>query len=275
MQLTLGISPCPNDTFMFDALVHKKIDTEGIEFNVVMEDIAQLNARVLYQSIDVCKISYHCFMHVINQYQLSDAGSALGRGCGPLLIARDPDINLDNQALRVGIPGKFTTANLLCLLAYPHLNNKIEMIFSEIEDSLLNGKIDLGLIIHENRFTYADKGLFKLMDLGEFWENKQSLPIPLGGIAINRNLSGEIKKTVNSLIRKSVEYAFTHPASSATYVRQHAQEMNELVLQQHIELYVNEYSIELGNEGRRAIRRLTEEVIKLDIIEKTGLPLFV
>jgi len=256
MKLTLGFSPCPNDTFIFDALIHHKIDTDGLEFEVYFDDVETLNQKALKGELDITKLSFHAFAYVANQYALLDAGSALGFGVGPLLISKkefESDLNAD---FKVGIPGKYTTANFLLGIAYPQLQNKEIMVFSEIESALLQEKIDLGLIIHENRFTYQDKGLNKIVDLGDYWEKLTGCAIPLGGIVINRNLDRSIQLKVNRLIRQSVEYAFAHPKSCIEFIKKHAQEMDEAVMYKHIELYVNKYSINLGEEGRKAIDTL-------------------
>ena len=256
MKLTLGFSPCPNDTFIFDALIHNKIDTEGLEFEVVFDDVETLNQIALRGELDITKLSFHAFAYVANKYALLDAGSALGFGVGPLLISKNQFQGELNADLKVGIPGKYTTANFLLGIAYPHLQNKEIMVFSEIEAALIDEKIDLGLIIHENRFTYQYKGLNKIVDLGDYWEKLTGCAIPLGGIVINRNLDREIQLKVNRLVRQSVEYAFAHPKSCIEFIREHAQEMDEAVMYKHIELYVNKYSINLGQEGRKAIDTL-------------------
>lgn len=255
MKLSLGFSPCPNDTFIFDALIHHKIDTEGLDFEVFFDDVETLNQKAFRGELDITKLSFHAFAHVYNQYALLDAGSALGFGVGPMLISKRTDLHaeaLDGQ-LKVGIPGKYTTANFLLGIAYPHLQQKEELLFSDIENALLENRIDLGLIIHENRFTYLEKGLKKIIDLGTFWEEQTGWAIPLGGIVINRNLNQEVQQKVNRLVRKSVEYAFANPKSGLNFIRQHAQEMSEEVMYKHIDLYVNQYSIDHGTEGRRAI----------------------
>jgi len=259
MKLSIGFSPCPNDTFIFDALIHNKIDTEGLDFEVFFDDVETLNQKALRGELDITKLSFHAFAHVASKYALLDAGSALGFGVGPLLICNNKELleseelNADNSFLTVGIPGELTTANFLLGIAFPNLRNKEVMVFSEIEDALLNNRIDLGLIIHENRFTYADKGLHKIVDLGSYWEKLTGCAIPLGGIVINRNIDQEIQLKVNRLIRKSVEYAFENPKSGIDFISSHAQEMDEAVMYKHIELYVNKYSINLGEEGRKAI----------------------
>lgn len=265
MKLSLGFSPCPNDTFIFDAMIHHKIDTEGLAFEVFFDDVETLNQKAFAGTLDITKLSFHAFAYVAGQYVLLDSGSALGFGVGPMLISKE---NLDLMAigseLKVGIPGKYTTANFLLGAAFPELQNKREMVFSDIETALLNEEIDLGLIIHENRFTYQDKGLKKVIDLGDFWEKKTGCAIPLGGIVARRSLPDEVKLKVNRVLRRSVEYAFANPKSCAEFVRQHAQEMSEEVMYKHIELYVNNYSIELGEEGRKAINVL------FDIAQQNG-----
>lgn len=257
MKLTLGFSPCPNDTFIFDALIHHKIDTEGLEFEVSFDDVETLNKKAFNNELDITKLSFHAFAYVAQQYALLDAGSALGFGVGPLLISKKPMNEADlTKELKVGIPGKYTTANFLLGIAYPQLQNKEILVFSDIENALLEDKIDLGLIIHENRFTYQDKGLHKVMDLGDFWEKLTGSAIPLGGIVVNKSLDKSIQLKVNRLVRQSVEYAFAHPKSCIDFIKQHAQEMDEAVMYKHIDLYVNKYSINLGEEGRKAVETL-------------------
>lgn len=273
MKLTLGFSPCPNDTFIFDALIHHKIDTEGLDFDVVFDDVETLNQKAFNAELDITKLSYHAFGYAIKDYVLLDAGSALGFGVGPVLICKN-ELDLTKETLKVGIPGKYTTANFLLSLAYPNLKNKIELVFSDIEQKLLNEEIDLGLIIHENRFTYQDKGLLKVKDLGEYWEEKTNCAIPLGGIVIKRSLPDNIKQKVNRLIRKSVEFAFQNPKSALPFIKSHAQEMDEKVMYQHIELYVNKYSVDLGEEGKEAIEILFKEAFEKNIIPQTNQSLF-
>lgn len=263
MKLTLGFSPCPNDTFIFDALIHHKIDTDGLTFEVSYDDVETLNQKAMKGQLDITKLSFHAFAYAASQYALLDAGSALGFGVGPLLISHKFNaetlaerLKTDPESLRVGIPGKYTTANFLLGIAYPELQNKQELVFSEIENALLEDQTDLGLIIHENRFNYQDKGLIKIVDLGDYWEKLTGCAIPLGGIVINRNLDRDVQLKVNRLIRESVEYAFAHPKSGIDFIREHAQAMDEAVMFKHIELYVNKYSINLGVEGRKAVDTL-------------------
>lgn len=278
MKLTLGFSPCPNDTFIFDALIHHKIDTEGLEFEVCFHDVETLNQKAVNGELDITKLSFHAFAYVLNQYALLDAGSALGFGVGPLLISKNEYLanHPDNLAkdLRVGIPGKLTTANFLLGIAFPHLTEKQELVFSEIEQSLLDDKIDLGLIIHENRFTYQEKGLFKVMDLGNYWEKLTGCAIPLGGIVINRKIDLEVQHKVNRLIRKSVEFAFQNPKSGLDFIRQHAQEMEEEVMYKHIDLYVNKYSVDHGAEGRKAIDLLFSMAQEKGLIPKNDIQIY-
>jgi len=258
MKLTLGFSPCPNDTFIFDALVNKRIDTEGLEFEVKLGDVETLNTKAFKAELDITKLSYHAFAYMTENYQLLRSGSALGKNCGPILIAKEQISNLISHIsnLKIAIPGKYTTANFLLGIAFPEAKNKTELVFSEIENAVLQNKVDAGLIIHENRFTYQSKGLKKLIDLGEFWETKTGLPIPLGGIAIRKNISSEVKLKVERLIRKSIEFAFANPEASKEYVRCHSQEMEASVIQSHINLYVNNYSVNLGAEGEKAVKEM-------------------
>ncbi|ATP58159.1 1,4-dihydroxy-6-naphthoate synthase [Pedobacter ginsengisoli] len=271
MKLSLGFSPCPNDTFIFDALIHHKIDTEGLEFEVFFDDVETLNQKAFKGELDITKLSFHAFAHVYEQYALLDAGSALGFGVGPLLICKNENLIHTPEKLttnlKVGIPGKYTTANFLLGIAFPHLVDKQEMIFSEIESALIDNKIDAGLIIHENRFTYSEKGLHKIIDLGSYWEQLTGCAIPLGGIVINRNIDIETQQKVNRLLRKSVEFAFANPKSGIDFIKQHAQEMSEEVMYKHIELYVNKYSVNLGTEGRKAIDVLFKLAVEKGLIQ--------
>jgi 5,8-dihydroxy-2-naphthoate synthase len=268
MTLSLGFSPCPNDCFMFDAIVQRRIDTEGLEFSVRMADVEALNKAAFAGEADVTKLSFHAFAHCASNYVLLDAGSALGRNCGPLLISKRA-ISKDEVAagtLKIAIPGTYTTANFLFGLAFPAARDRTELVFSAIEPAVLNDQYDAGLIIHENRFTYEAKGLKKIIDLGEFWESETGAPIPLGGIVVNRSLADDVKQRVNRVLRRSVEYAFAHRAASLPFVREHAQEMSEEVMYRHIDLYVNEYSVDLGAEGRRAVELLFERARAAGII---------
>lgn len=280
MKLTLGFSPCPNDTFIFDALIHHKIDTEGLEFEVFYDDVETLNQKAMRGQLDITKLSYHAFAYVANQYVLLDAGSALGFGVGPMLICKkDPEelyaqLTSDNSQLKIGIPGKYTTANFLLSLAFPAATNKQELVFSDIENALLEERIDVGLIIHENRFTYQDKGLKKILDLGDYWEKQTGCAIPLGGIVANRNLPLDVQHKVNRILRCSVEFAFANPKSGLEFIRSHAQEMSEEVMYKHIELYVNKYSLDLGEEGKKAIQLMFDTAKEKNIIPEIKESLF-
>jgi len=268
MTLTLGFSPCPNDCFMFDAMVHGRIDCEGLDFSVRMADIEALNASAFAGEADITKLSFHAYAHCTDNYVLLDAGSALGRNCGPLLISRRA-ISTEEVAagqLRIAIPGKYTTANFLLGLAFPDATNKTECLFSEIEEALLDGTFDAGLIIHENRFTYEEKGLKKIIDLGEYWESETGAAIPLGGIVINRRWPDDMRQRVNRVMRRSVEYAFAHRGASLPFVRAHAQAMSDDVMYKHIDLYVNDYSVDLGADGRRAVEVLFDRARTAGII---------
>ncbi len=256
MRLSLGFSPCPNDTFIFDAMLHGRIDTEGLDFDVFMEDVETLNRRAFAGDIAITKLSYHAFAHLTSQYALLHAGSALGNNCGPLLVARAPMTDREIEAATIAIPGKMTTAHLLLSLAYPQALDKRETLFSDIEDAVLEGRADAGLIIHENRFTYAQKGLVKLLDLGEYWETTTGLPIPLGGIVVRRDIPADVQQKINRVLYRSVAYAFEHPDVVMPFVREHAQAMDDAVMQAHINLYVTDYTLDLGAKGRDAVQQM-------------------
>lgn len=256
MKLSLGFSPCPNDTFIFDAMVHGKIDTEGLSFDVTLADVEALNHWAFEGRLDVTKLSFHAFNHLTANYHLLESGAALGNNCGPLLIARGPMTQEEINNARIAIPGRYTTANFLLSQVFPAAANREIMLFSEIEDAVLSGAVDAGLIIHENRFTYQSKGLIKLADLGEVWENNTGMPIPLGGIAIKSNLPPDIQAAVGRVMHRSVAFAMDNPAEALSFVRKHSQEMDEAVMYAHINLYVNEYTRELGARGHAALARM-------------------
>lgn len=259
--LTLGFSPCPNDCFIFDALLHGKIDTEGLSFKPVIEDVEALNKKAFKGKLDISKLSFFTYAQLQKKYSLLDSGAALGFGVGPLVVSTSK-IKLLTSDLRIAIPGKNTTANLLFSLAFPHLKNKTEVLFSKIENEVLKGKFDLGLIIHESRFTYRQKGLKKVIDLGEWWEKRTKSPIPLGCIAIRSAYAKQTQKKIERIIRRSVEYAFAHPNSSRSFVKEHSQEMSDAVIKKHIGLYVNKYSLSLGTKGKKAVDTLLKEIEK-------------
>ena len=258
MKLSLGFSPCPNDTFIFDALVNRKIDTGAFEFEVVLEDVQTLNRWAMEKKLDISKISYGVWPQLQNDYSLLDSGGALGKGVGPLLISKNNILLKDINQLTVAIPGEQTTAHLLFSMAFPQAKRKKFMIFSRIEEAVLNGEVDCGVIIHENRFTYMQKGLIKQLDLGEFWEQKTKSPIPLGGIVMRNTFSAAERADVDRLIRDSLGFAEAYYPDLSEYVTRHSQEMQESVMRQHIDLYVNQFSLSLGEEGRRAVDLLLE-----------------
>ncbi len=265
MKITIGFSPCPNDTFIFDALINGKIDSSGIEFEPVLEDVETLNQWALESRLDITKLSFPAWFKTAETYDLLNAGSALGKGVGPLLISNSEKIYKEadvNQA-SVALPGINTTAHLLFGFAYPKAEQKVFKVFHEIEDAVLHGDNELGVIIHENRFTYQVRGLHKVLDLGAHWEQKMKVPIPLGGIVIKKKLGVELFDKVNELIRQSLQYSFDHYPEISNFVKQNAQEMSEEVMRQHIGLYVNEYTLDLGEEGRTAVAVLKEIFEKL------------
>ena len=269
MKLTLGFSPCPNDTFIFDALVNGKIDTEGFEFDVFLEDVETLNQWALEGKLDITKLSFPAFFKSLSHYTLLNAGSAIGTGVGPLLIS-DTAHELTEEEINqasIALPGQNTTANLLFSFAYPYVTDKTFMIFSAIEDALINKEVDMGVIIHENRFTYEQKGLHKVKDLGVYWEEKMGLPLPLGGIAINQSVKRSTALKINELIRKSIDFAFANYPVITDYVKQHSQTMSEDVMRQHINLYVNNYSLNLGDEGKLAIENLHQVFLEINNLE--------
>jgi 1,4-dihydroxy-6-naphthoate synthase len=256
MKLTLGFSPCPNDTFIFDAMVHGRIDTEGLEFDYLLADVEELNRKAFVGELDITKMSFFAYAHAAANYLILDSGSALGHRNGPLLISKykiDPG-NLGN--LKIAIPGKYTTANMLFSIAWPEAINKKEYSFSSIEDALLKEEVDAGLIIHETRFTYDKRGLLKVEDMGEFWEKLTGLPIPLGTIVASRKLPEEVALKVNRIIRRSLEYAYHDSLASYDFVVANAREMDSTVMNNHIKLYVNKFTINLGKDGKKAITEL-------------------
>jgi 1,4-dihydroxy-6-naphthoate synthase len=276
MKLTLSFSPCPNDCFTFEAIVNQRIDLEGLEFTIRLADVEALNRAVFVGSIDVTKLSYYAYSHCTSDYVMLNAGGALARDCGPLLISKR-EISLREIAagqLNIAIPGRYTTANLLLSLDFPQAQHKTEMLYSDIEVALLEDKCDAGLIIHENRFTYETKGLKKIIDLGELWEKEIDLPLPLGGIVIKRAIPDEIKARVNRVLRCSVEYALSNRAASHDFVGANAQEMSEEAIQRHIDLYVNRYSVDLGEHGRRAVKMLFSRGKAAGIVPETNEDLF-
>jgi 1,4-dihydroxy-6-naphthoate synthase len=256
MKLTLGFSPCPNDTFIFDAMVHGRIDTEGLEFDYFLADVEELNRKAFKAEVDITKISYHAYAHIAENYLILDSGSALGYRNGPLLVSKKliPAEALNSS--RIAIPGKFTTANLLFSIAWPEARNKTEYLFSDIPGILLREEADAGLIIHETRFTYEKMGLIRIADMGEYWESLTGLPIPLGAIVINKKLPEDIALSVNRIIRRSLEYAYRDSFASYDFVSGHANDMDSTVMNNHIKMFVNEFTLDLGQKGKGAIREM-------------------
>ncbi len=271
MKLTLGFSPCPNDTFIFDAMVNGKIDTHGISFDYVMEDVETLNKWAEQGKLDITKLSFNTFLHTVDKYALLHSGSALGEGVGPLLIAKQPIDLTKIDTYKIAIPGFNTTANLLLTLALPRAKNKTELVFSEIEAAVLNGEYDAGLIIHESRFTYQQKGLTKLIDLGDWWQQETNAAIPLGGIVIRRNFDKQLCATVDSIIKQSLAYSWQHYPQLSPFVKNNAQEMEEEVMRKHINLYVNNYTTDLGEIGRKAIFTLFEKAKNAGLLKENFL----
>ena len=256
MRLTLGFSPCPNDTFIFEALVHRRVDTEGIEYDWFLADVEELNRRALDGSVDITKMSFHAYAWAANNYLLLDSGSALGRNNGPLVVSRRKIYPDELNDALIAIPGRYTTANLLFSIFWPGAQRKREYLFSDIPEAVLSGEADAGLIIHETRFTYQAMGLKKVADTGEEWDKLTGLPIPLGGIVVHRSVSDDTAARVNRAIRRSLEYARANPSASIDFIRKNARELEAEVTREHINLYVNDFSLSLGKEGREAVERL-------------------
>jgi len=258
-SINIGFSPCPNDTFIFDAMVNDRIDTEGISFNAVMADVEELNKMAFSNELQVTKLSFHAFLYLTQKYILLRSGSALGNNCGPILISKRSIDKSEVEGLKIAIPGRYTTANYLLNHAFPNVKHVEEMLFSDIEGAIESDEVDAGLIIHENRFTFEAKGLKKIIDLGEHWHKMTDMPIPLGGIAINRSLSTGIIMKVNRVLKRSVEFALKHPSESAEFVKTNAQELNEVVIEQHINLYVNDFTRDIGPKGEEAIAYMIKD----------------
>ena len=275
MHLTLGFSTCPNDTYIFDAMVHGRIDTEGIEFEIIMSDIEELNRHAFAAEIDITKISYHAYTYLSDSYLLLNSGSTLGFQNGPVIISKYKVYPDEIKNLKIAIPGKHTTANLLLSIAYPEHKNRKEYLFSDIEEVVLSGEMDAGVIIPESQNTYPQKGLNKVVDLGEFWETKTGLAIPLRGIVVNRKFPAEILRKIDRIMKRSIKFALENPKASYPFVKQHAQEMDDTVLESHLKLFVNDFTSELGEEGQKAIKALFSEATKLGVIPKMREDIFV
>jgi 1,4-dihydroxy-6-naphthoate synthase len=277
MKLSLGISPCPNDTYIFDAMLHGKIDTEGLEFIPRLEDVETLNHLAIEGSLDISKVSYGVVFQLLSKYRILEAGSALGKGVGPLFVSKKigHEKEIDSSIITVALPGINTTAHLLFSLAYPEIKNKTFVPFHVIEDMVISGDVDAGVIIHENRFTYQQKGLNKISDLGDIWEQRTGAPIPLGGILVRRSFDLELATKINRVINRSLAFANDHYNVLPSFVTENAKEMNEEVMRSHISLYVNEFSLALGKEGRLAVLELIKASAALNQKElPEGLSIF-
>jgi 1,4-dihydroxy-6-naphthoate synthase len=273
--LTLGYSPCPNDTFLFYPLVHGSIPQNRFHFVERLEDVETLNHLALEEALDICKVSYHAFAHIRERYILLRSGGAMGRGCGPLVVSKNVREPGDLSGKRIAVPGKLTTACLLLQLFDPTLTELIMLPFDEIMAAVTDGKADAGLIIHESRFTFQSYGLHKVLDLGEWWEKTTGLPLPLGGIAARRSLGAATLAELSAIVRSSVEYARSNPSETLRYVRSHSQEMSEEVCSSHISLYVNNYSLDPGPEGESAAELLFARGVRLGLFPSSNAPLFV
>lgn len=266
--MTLAFSPCPNDTFIFDAIIHKRIDLEGLKFDYHLFDVETLNTMAISGGIDMIKVSFFTYLLLQNNFVLLDSGSAMGFGSGPVLISKNNYTLEDMPRLTVAIPGQYTTAHMLFRIASPEAKKKEFMLFSEIEDAVLTGKVDAGVIIHENRFTYENKGLKKILDLGKYWEELTGSQIPLGGILAKKGLGYNIINKLNRIMFRSVDYAFKHPDVAMPFVRAHAQAMDEEVIRKHIQLYVNDTTLSLGTGGKVALTKLLQVARERGLIER-------
>jgi 1,4-dihydroxy-6-naphthoate synthase len=272
--LTIGFSPCPNDTYIFYALVHGKVRVPGTTFRERLEDVETLNQLAQDGTLDITKISYHALGHLRERYALLRSGSALGRGCGPLVVARPGTTIEDIRSGTIAVPGLLTTALLLLRLYDPGLRNLAVMPFDRIMQAVATGSVTAGLIIHESRFTYPLYKLEKLLDLGEWWERRTGMPIPLGGIMGKRSLGKDTLIGVERAIAESLRYARTHESEVLEYCRQHSQEMDIAVMMGHIGLYVNDFSLDLGDEGSAAVRRLLSEAEEEGLFPRIEVSLF-
>lgn len=272
MHLTVGFSPCPNDTFIFDAIINNRIDLKGLSFEPVIEDVETLNEMALEGKLDVTKVSSHTLGYILDQYYLLQSGGAMGRGCGPMLITLPETLEAIEKGqtnishFKVATPGVHTTAHLLLKLAYPDISDTLPMIFSEIEWAIIDEKVDAGVIIHENRFTYESMGLKMIRDLGEFWEEKTSQAIPLGNIVASKRLSSDMVTIIDEIIQASVIKAMSQPEAAMSYVKQYAQAMDEDVMKEHIHLYVNSFTRNLGDSGREAISKFLDYANQLGLV---------
>jgi 1,4-dihydroxy-6-naphthoate synthase len=259
-HISLAFSPCPNDTFIFWAMTHGKVDTEGLTFKYRLDDVETLNRLAFAGGAGLIKVSYHAWLMLRGDYVLLDSGSALGFRNGPLLVSLKDFTPEEVPHLNIAIPGEYTTANLLMKIAFPEAKNKKVLVFSEIEQAILNHEVDAGVIIHESRFTYQARGLRKILDLGEFWEQLTHLPLPLGGIIAKKSLGENTVARLGRIMKRSVVYARDHPDEPMEFVRAHAREMDETVMRKHIALYVTDHTADLGADGRAAVQELLRRI---------------
>ena len=269
--LDLGYSFCPNDTFIFYALAHGLV-ASPLPVREVLEDVQTLNDWAAEGRLPITKISYRAYFSVMDGYVALRAGGALGRGVGPLVVTKGPLKRLDG--LTVASPGALTTAEMLLRLAHPGVR-VVRMRYDEVMPAVARGEVEAGLIIHESRFTYPEHGLTKFMDLGAWWEGETGLPLPLGAILVRRDLPQTTQWALNEALRTSLEYAYSHPQAPRNYIRQHALEMSDEVMQAHIDLYVNDFSLDVGDLGERAVRELHRRAVEAGVVQASGLPLFV
>ena len=273
--ISLGYSPCPNDTFIFYGLVHRTIDTDGIVFHEILDDVETLNRKALDGALDMTKVSFHAYGHLRDKYYLLRSGGALGKGCGPLVVAREECTMDQLRGKKIAIPGALTTAFLLMQIFDPLLKDgAVTMPFDRIMDAVAGGEVDAGLIIHESRFTYQGRGLKKVLDLGQWWEEETGMLIPLGGILARKDLGAELVNKIDGMLKESIKYAYSHKDETRSYIREHAQELDDDVTEQHIGLYVNDYSLDVGDEGERAVLELLRRAESEGIIGKSAGPLF-
>jgi len=272
--LSLGYSPCPNDTFIFYALVHDRIPRQGFALRERLEDVETLNRLALQGALDLTKVSYHALGHLRRDYCLLSSGGALGRGCGPLVVARAETDLMSLRGRRIAVPGRLTTANLLLQLCTEGLTDLLFLPFDQIMAAVVRGEADAGVIIHESRFTYHSHGLVQIADLGAWWEEETGLPIPLGGILARRDLGANLIGRIDAALKASVAYAFAHPEEPREYIKRHSQELADEVIENHIGLYVNDFSLDLGKEGRAAIAALFARAEARRLIPPCDLPLF-
>lgn len=273
MKLSLAYSPCPNDTFAFHAMTHNLIDTEDLTFSVELADVEQLNKRAKEGIYDVCKLSYHAFFYLCDHYAMLRSGSALGYNNGPLLVTRREYTSPLKPECKIAIPGEKTTGALLLKLAYPEYKNLSPVLFSQIEERVLSGEFDAGVLIHEGRFTYEAKGLRLIRDLGSFWQETSGVPVPLGGIAVSRRFGNDLHQKVNRVLKRSIEFAFKNPEISKEYVGKNARELDADIQKKHIGLFVNNYSLDIGETGINAVYTLYDKVLEMEpqIIKRDNL----